>query len=619
LIVRAWPKKDYFTRSWGPTIVASSFLLTSSLSLSNAQNRLPGPVVAQGSAQGSHSREGSISGRVVDEAGQPFPRIAVEIRPVNGAYEEKRETVTDDEGGFKVDGLSAKAYTVECQVSGYVEDDGDRSNHYYLIGDSVTLKFSKGGVITGKATDELREPLVKAKIGMQRVRDGEGRLLRVAQSWGDVKTDDRGIYRAYGLEEGSYILMVGQVGEYEDDELRNQSTPTYFPSSTADDAGEVVVRRGAEVSGIDIIRREIRGHAVSGKCSGVTHKRSEDETYVKLVRARNGVIQAGGWQGHEQNRAFSFYGVPDGDYYLIAQDDYDEPGAASTPLRIKIAGNDVTGLELKLIPFGSIAGRVLMESAPTSAGTPVCKPKRQPAVQEIIARVLRDSDDTRNDLTADLFGSERSSLPDENGNFVLDHLAPGRYRVRMNLVSEDLYVRSITMVGRLPEQRIPAGPLTIKSADNIKGVVVSVSAGAASVGGRTVTADQTSKLPAGVRVHLVPAEPEEAADALRFLQTDAQVNGEFVFTNVAPGRYWLLARPGNARSQPGPTEPSDAIRHAGLRREAAVVNNSIQLQPCQRTTNYILRYVPTSPEPSRKVARPPNPLVSTGRKLLTAS
>jgi len=55
------------------------------------------------------------------------------------------------------------------------------------------------------------------------------------------------------------------------------------------------------------------------------------------------VIQAERWQGHDEKRAFALYGVPDGDYLLIAQDDHDEPSAASQPLRVKVAGSDVPG------------------------------------------------------------------------------------------------------------------------------------------------------------------------------------------------------------------------------------------------------------------------------------
>ena len=610
--ISALPKKTYLARQCSRVIIASSLLLTSSLSLSEAQTRTSRPTAPQRSTQRSRSSEGSINGHVVDEAGQPLPRVVVYILPVNGEYDDRREAITDDDGSFSVDGLSAKAYTVECEVSGYVEGDSENSNGYHLIGDSVTLKLYKGGVITGKVLGESGEPLVKAEVAMQRVRDGKGRPLRVAQSSGHVVTDDRGIYRAYALEEGSYILKVGQVGQYEDDELRNQS-PTYYPSSTADAAGEVVVRRGAEVSGIDIIRREMRGHAVSGKCSGATRKGSADETYVKLIYVKNGVLQAGGWQGYQQNRSFSFYGVPDGDYYVIAQDDYDEPGAASQPLRIKVEGNDVTGLELRLSPFGSIAGRVVMESVQKSARTPECKPKRQLSAQEVVARALGDSDDTQSDLINAFFGSDRSSLPDENGNFVLDRLPPGRYQLDMDLVSEDYHVRSITTVGQSPERRIPASPLMIKSGENIKGVVVSISDGAAGVRGRIFARDQISKLPTGLRVHLVPAAVDGAANSMRFLQTDASENGEFAFKSVPPGRYWLLARSKNASGQKNAPEVSEAVMRSLLLREAATTNNSIQLQPCQRTTNYQLRYIPTSAQPSRKPQRVPIRLIRSAK------
>ena len=601
MTVRALPKTMCSTRRCVRAIFASLLFLSVSLHIGLSQTRLSGAVAPQRSTRGAPSREGSIKGRVIDGAGQPFPRIVVSIRPVNGSYKETREAVTDDEGSFKVDGLVAKAYIVECEASGYLEDAAEGSSGYHLIGDSVTLRLCKGGVITGRATNESGEPLVKGQIAMHRVRDGKGRPLRVPESWGRQDTDDRGIYRAFGLEEGSYIVMVGQVGQYEDDELRDVS-PVYYPSSTVDGAGEVVVRRGAEVSGIDIIRREMRGHAVSGKFSGAMLKGSTDEAYVKLVRTRDGFIQAGRWEGYQQNGAFSFYGVPDGDYYVIAQDEYDEPGAASSPIRVKVTGHDVTGLDLKLFPFGSIIGRVFIDPAPRSASAADCKQARQPTAQEIVVLALRDRNDPKSDLTNALFGSERSSLPDENGNFVLDHLAPGEYRVAIDPVSEDLYVRSITRAGRLPEQRIPASRLTIKSGDNVKDVVVSVSDGAASVRGKTVMSDQASKLPSGLRVHLVPAD--EAADAIRFLQTDVQENGEFAFTGVAPGRYWLLTRSDTLRSPTSESKTSEAMMRAGLLREAAALNHSIQLQRCQRTTNYVVRYVGTSTQPSRKAATP---------------
>lgn len=601
MIVRALPEYVRPAHLVGCAIAACLLLLISSIQLTDGQTRNARRATRQRSATEEPAREGSITGRVFDESGQSFPNIVVTVRPVSGEYEARREVVTDEDGNFSVEGLSAKAYTIVCEASGYVEDDGDGSSTYHLIGDTVTLKLLKGGVITGKVMDESGEPLIKASVGVYRVRDGEGRLSRQPQGSDDAETDDRGIYRVYGLEEGSYILRIDRIGQYEEEKLRNES-PTYYPAATVDGAREVMVQRGGEVSGIDIIRRVLRGHAVSGKCSGAANKRSTDEAYVKLVRATSRVIQASGWQGHEENRVFALYGVPDGDYLLIAQDDHDEPSAASPPHRVKVAGSDVSGLDLKLLPFGSIAGRVLMEPAPRTASRSDCKSKRQLTAEETVAQALRIESDHDNDLVSMLFASERSSLPDEQGSFVLERLAPGRYHVSMNLANADLYVRSITMPGNVREQRIPLGTVAIKSGDNVKGLEVRVTEGAAGVRGRIVPADTTAKPQSQLTVHLVPAERESAADAVRFAETDAKENGEFVFANVAPGRYWLLVRQStNPRSERGAPEAVETVARAQLRREAEASNNSLELQPCQRATNYLLRYVPASVGPSRKI------------------
>jgi len=602
VIVRALPKKSRPAHLFGCAIVASLLLPISSTQLSDAQTRQRRPPTLQPSASQAPSREGSIKGRVFDESGQPFSNIVVTVRPVNGEYETRREVVTDEDGNFNVESLSAKAYTVECEARGYVEDDSDGSSTHHLIGDTVTLRLRKGGAITGRVADESGARLVKASVGVYRVRDGEGRLLRSPQRWDNAETDDRGVYRAYGLEEGSYILVVERVGRYDDHELRNES-PTYYPSATADGAREVMVQRGAEASRIDIIRRALRGHAVSGKSSGVTRKSSSDEAYVTLVHSKSGVTQASSWQGYEQKRAFTFYGVPDGDYYLIAQDEYDEPKAASQPLRVKVAGNDVTGLDLKLLPFGSIAGRVLMEPAPKSASRSDCKSKRPLTAEEIVVEALRVERDRDNDLVSMVFASKRSSLPDEKGNFVLERLSPGRYHVGMNLVSEDLYVRSITMAGRLQEQRNPPSTVGIKSGDNVKGLEVRVAEGAAGVRGRIVPSDAIVKPQSRLCVHLMPAERESADDAVRFFETDAKENGEFAFANIAPGRYWLLVRQSSdPSSERSASESAEAGSRAQLRRESEVAGNSLELQPCHRVINYVVRYAPESVRPSRKVA-----------------
>jgi hypothetical protein len=108
-----------------------------------------------------------------------------------------------------------------------------------------------------------------------------------------------------------------------------------------------------------------------------------------------------------------------------------------------------------------------------------------------------------------------------------------------------------------------------------------------------VPAAEGVRLPARVRLHLVPAEPGSADDILRYHETDMGVDGAFVFSNLAPGRYWILARaiPDEESSQQ-PARPAawDAANRGKLWREARAVKTEIELQPCQRISNHVLQY-----------------------------
>jgi len=65
------------------------------------------------------------------------------------------------------------------------------------------------------------------------------------------------------------------------------------------------------------------------------------------------------------------------------------------------------------------------------------------------------------------------------------------------------------------------------------------------------------------------------------------------FINIAPGKYWLITRvtpngePVNRLATPAAWDPSE---RAKLRREAMAAKNEIELQPCGRVKEYVLRF-----------------------------
>ncbi|MBA3570419.1 MAG: hypothetical protein H0W34_00250 [Pyrinomonadaceae bacterium] len=72
------------------------------------------------------------------------------------------------------------------------------------------------------------------------LRDGNGQPPRYGISFREQPTDDRGVYRIYGLATGTYIVSAGGHGNFSDFNVAEYEShaPTYAPSSTRDNAGE---------------------------------------------------------------------------------------------------------------------------------------------------------------------------------------------------------------------------------------------------------------------------------------------------------------------------------------------------------------------------------------------
>src|SRR5262249_28066151 len=105
--------------------------------------------------------------------------------------------------------------------------------------EDVDFSLTPGGVITGKVTDDYGKPVIAE--GVQAVRlDQQGK--RENPDMLQWQTDDRGVYRIFGLESGRYIVGVGTSSE---DGLRPVGTRrsykrTYHPDSP-DEAGAKII------------------------------------------------------------------------------------------------------------------------------------------------------------------------------------------------------------------------------------------------------------------------------------------------------------------------------------------------------------------------------------------
>src|SRR5438270_10766040 len=122
------------------------------------------------SAQTDNAPQGVITGRVIDESGQPIANALINVFSPRG----RSNTSSDADGRFSTDNLPRSAYTVNANAPGYYDADslaserGERT--YYQPGDAVTIRLNKGGVITGRVTSANGEPLVAVHVDAIRVR-----------------------------------------------------------------------------------------------------------------------------------------------------------------------------------------------------------------------------------------------------------------------------------------------------------------------------------------------------------------------------------------------------------------------------------------------------------------
>ncbi|MBO0800512.1 MAG: carboxypeptidase regulatory-like domain-containing protein, partial [Blastocatellia bacterium] len=352
-----------------------------------------------GSAQ---QQTGEISGRVVTEDGDGMPNLTVRCLPLifHGSYaiNGSNSVATDEKGNFRFTSLAPRLYRVAVyETKGFAVQPPPAAEkqelHYYRIGDNVTITLIRGGVITGRVTTADGEPITGVYVGATMVRDADGFKTRGLYSSRSRRTDDRGIYRLYGLAPGTYIVSAGSQGYT----VAENIVTTYYPSSTRDTATDVTVANGGEATGIDIrLLDELghTGHTISGTVIGGGEPSAPYMlASVTLKNTVTGIPVMGiSVLPGEGDNGFALTGVGDGEYEISAgRGSNNGDFLSSPPRRVTVKGADVTGVELRLAPMASISGRVVLEKAQNA-----CEQKSKNAIQEILLSARKDAQQPTN-------------------------------------------------------------------------------------------------------------------------------------------------------------------------------------------------------------------------------
>jgi hypothetical protein len=258
----------------------------------------------------------------------------------------------------------------------------------------------------------------------------------------------------------------------------------------------------------------------------------------------------------------------------------------------------VTGVELTLAQLASIAGAIVLDPIKPEDK---CDQRGSQLIETNFA-VRRDDPRKNGNQMMKMLAGLGATL-NAKGEFIARNLDAGRYRFEIKLPTEAWYVRVIKLpaavavtppppaASKPDESYLWQGTVTIKSSQQVNGVSISVGQDAASLRGRVTVMPEGTTFPAGLQIHLVPADREQANDVLRYSETTIMSDGTFAFSNIAPGRYLIVSRIEPAAETPGTSPRSsawDPTTRAKLRQEAEAAKVVVELKPCQRLKDYAL-------------------------------
>ena len=180
-------------------------------------------IVPAGAAKGS--AELSVVVTTDESNSRPLRRVSVALQ--QGEIDIPNIAVTDDDGRAVFRGLVAGNYTLTAMRTGFVRTfygsklpgRGPGIAVTVLEGQrvpDVRIRMMRGAVITGTIRTAGGKPAQYQAVQAVMVRSsgGERRATNLEAGLGGGLTDDRGVYRLFGLAPGDYIVLVpsGVVG-----------------------------------------------------------------------------------------------------------------------------------------------------------------------------------------------------------------------------------------------------------------------------------------------------------------------------------------------------------------------------------------------------------------------
>jgi hypothetical protein len=537
---------------------------------------------------------------VVDEPdGQPLRLVSINLSLRSAAGFLERQTSTDERGRFELTNLPAGTYSPPmASKAGYAwtthgaKRPGGVGTPITLVdGQRMTIAFKllRGAVITGMIQDNGR-PVEQTSVRATVVRIVNGVRTSGGSSGGFATTDDRGMYRIWGLPPGDYVVGAsprfstqGEIRPITDAEMQwadrqlqpgsGQTagttpgglavpppgqpvapSPVYYPGTTDfTTAATVTVTAGQERSGVDFGVSYVPTAKVSGTVVDPEGKPATQAqlTLVPMLDPNVAMVDSMFMLDSMMmsNRAtviagkFSVAGVRPGRYTIGARGASSSVTAGATPgpgrgsqppmtlwatAEVTVDGRDQTDVELRLQPGMTLSGTTAFDSGTAQAPADLSR-----ATVRLTAAP-----------TAGVSVSVNvpSGPMEADGSFKLEGVAPGRYLL------------SATVPGATPG----GGPWLLKSArvgdvdaadsafevrpnQSIQGIVLTFTDKSAELTGSLL--DAAGQPTTALSIILFSTDRTMWSNRSRRMRQPVRPgsDGKFRFTSLLPGEYYLGA------------------------------------------------------------------------------
>ena len=456
---------------------------------------------------------------------------------------------TNGDGHYRVTGLTEGAYMIRAHSKAYTLPKNSSEFETFRSvtldegesRDSVDFALIRGGVITGRVIDAEGRPLIGVSLRLLSL-DENGNPKREGD-FGDylaLWTDDRGVYRIYGLSQGRYNLSAGDEGAFGP---ANRRLPrTFYPDVTDQKQAKIIdVKEGAEVTDININIRlgaAKNTYAATGRViDAVTGQPLPRVSVIVGGAPDNENARGRSWKGAETDGegAFRVTGLLSGRYELRLGSDGEH---FSEKIRLEVSDSDVSGLDVKAIRGSTISGVVIIEGS----NDPSIRAKLPQMAVTVSVTGGRES--AGDDGAYDHRGMAHTKIASDGG-FRLTGLASGMASFHIHGDREAMFLI----------KRIEHDGAEIRSAfeigrgEQVSGVRIVMAQANGTIRGQVEIAG--GKLPRGweLSIWVTPIELTMESEGVPAFNTNrnghavADEKGRFVIEKLVPGEYELRLNP----------------------------------------------------------------------------